>query len=114
MVQTAALPFNKSPEGVILRVRLSPKSARDEVGEVAVFEGKGVLTAKVRAVPEKGKANAALLELISKWLGVPKSSISLTGGGKSRLKALAIAGDSQELGGRLAALLEAGGKGQRA
>ena len=93
---------------------MSPKSARDEVGEVADHEGKSVLTAKVRAVPEKGKANAALLKLISKWLGVPKSSISLTGGGKSRSKALAISGDPHELSGRLAMLLEAGGKGQRA
>ena len=114
MVQTAVLPFNKSPEGVILRVRLSPKSALDEVGDVVVHEGQNVPTAKVRAVPEKGKANAALPKLFSKWLGASKSGISLTGGGKSRLKAPAISCDQQELSGRLATLLEADCKGQRA
>jgi uncharacterized protein YggU (UPF0235/DUF167 family) len=44
-------------------------------------------------VPEAGAANTALEELVARWLGLPKRSVSLVAGGKSRLKSLRIAGD---------------------
>jgi methylenetetrahydrofolate dehydrogenase (NADP+) / methenyltetrahydrofolate cyclohydrolase len=49
--------------------------------------------ARVRAFPEDGAANKALEELVARWLAVPKRSVSLVTGGKSRLKSLRIDGD---------------------
>jgi len=90
---------------VTLMVRLSPKASRDEIGKVAVIGGEAVLTVKVRALPEKGKANAALIALVAGWLKVPKSGVALKRGASGRIKALHIAGEPETLARRLEALL---------
>ena len=59
--------------------------------------GKAVLKARVRAVPEKGKANVALEKLIAKWLGVPSGGVTLVSGGASRLKSVRVDGDPEAL-----------------
>jgi len=83
--------------GITLKVRLTPKSSRDEISGVEDFGGDSVLKVRVRAVPDKGKANAALVKLVAKWLRVPVSSVNLVSGGKSRLKSVAVAGDADAL-----------------
>ena len=55
------------------------------------------IKARVRAIPENGAANAALIATAAKWLGVPKSSISLSAGGKSRIKQLSILAATEEV-----------------
>jgi uncharacterized protein YggU (UPF0235/DUF167 family) len=55
------------------------------------------LKVRVRAVPDKGAANAAVIEAVADWLGVAKTSIVLVAGGTARIKSLAIAGDSAVL-----------------
>jgi hypothetical protein len=57
--------------------------------------------ARVRALPEDGAANRALEQLVARWLGVAKQSVSLAKGGKSRLKSLRISGDPDVLDGLL-------------
>ncbi|WP_457678072.1 DUF167 domain-containing protein [Thermovibrio sp.] len=52
----------------------------------------GRLKVKVTAPPEKGKANEALIELLSKRLKVPKRSISIVSGQTSRVKRVFIEG----------------------
>lgn len=91
--------------GLMLFVRLTPKSSRDEVEGVETRGDGHFLKARVRAVPDKGMANAALEKLIAKWLGVPASSVSLGKGGKSRLKSVCVAGDAEILKLRLETLL---------
>jgi uncharacterized protein len=56
-----------------------------------------VLKARVRAVPEAGRANEALEPLIAKWLGVPPSTVTVAHGGKSRLKQVVVTGDAEAL-----------------
>ena len=85
------LPLRRSRDGVILAVRLNPKSSRDEI---ARHRGS---RRHVRAIPEAGRANAALESLIARWLGVPPSTVSVAHGGKSRLKQVAVAGDAEAL-----------------
>ena len=57
--------------------------------------------ARVRVVPEDGAANAALEKLAAEWLGIPKSSVSLISGAKSRVKSLSVSGDVTTLIDRL-------------
>jgi len=64
-----ALSLRRSRDGVTLPVRLTPKSSRDEVAGIEDYGGECVLKARVRAVPEAGRANEALETLIAKWLG---------------------------------------------
>lgn len=52
-----------------------------------------MLRLRVAAVPDKGKANAAVIALLAKALGVPKSAIAVTSGETARLKTVRIAGD---------------------
>ena len=52
-----------------------------------------VLTARVRALPADGEANAALIRLIAKAVGVPSRDVTLVAGATARLKRLAISGD---------------------
>jgi hypothetical protein len=92
-----ALSLRRSRDGVILPVRLTPKSSRDEVVGVEDHGRECVLKARVRAVPEAGRANEALEMLIAKWLGVPPSTVTVAHGGKSRLKQVAVAGDGEAL-----------------
>jgi len=52
----------------------------------------GRLKIKVTVPPEGGKANRAVVELLSKTLKVPKSSIEITKGETSRIKTVRIEG----------------------
>ncbi|WP_374513408.1 DUF167 family protein [Brevundimonas sp.] len=76
-----------------LAVRLTPGASADCIeGWDVDAEGRPVLKVRVRARPVEGEANAALLKLLAKTLGVPKSAVSLERGGQSRTKMIAVAG----------------------
>ena len=91
---------------VQLRVRLTPKASRDAIeGVVHLADGGSVLAARVRAAPERGKANAALCALVAKTLSLPKGSVAVTGGARGRVKTVTVAADARTLGERLALLL---------
>ena len=87
----------RSPGGIVLAVRLTPKSSCDEISGIGTFDDRNVLRAKVRAIPDKGKANAALEKLIAKWLRVPGKSVRLARGSKSRQKSIEVQGDPSDL-----------------
>ena len=94
---TPARPWRTAGEGLLVTVRLTPKSSRDEVMGTADVPGGVALAARVRAVPEKGLANAALERLVADWLDVPRTSVSVEAGGKSRVKSVRVAGDVRTL-----------------
>jgi uncharacterized protein len=91
------LQAQATKSGVVLKVRLTPKSSRDAIEGLADFGGETVLKARVRALPEAGRANAALTKLIAAWLELAASRVSVAQGTKSRLKHVAIEGDASEL-----------------
>ena len=101
-------PWRSEAGCVIVRVRLTPKSSKDAVLGVEVTAEGPALKARVRAVPADGDANGALLRLLADWLGVARSSLRLSKGGKSRVKSVEITGKRDEievlLARRLAAL----------
>ncbi|MCO5063579.1 MAG: DUF167 family protein [Rhizobiaceae bacterium] len=81
-----------------ITVRLTPRSSVDRVeGLLTGADGATHLAARVRAVPESGKANAALEKLIAQWTEMPKRSVAVTGGTTSRIKTVFIAGDAPSL-----------------
>lgn len=93
----AKVPWRVAATGLVVRVRLTPKSSRDAVEGLEPTADGPALKARVRAVPEDGAANAAIEKLIAAWLGVAKGTVSLTAGGKSRVKTLVVTGDGVAL-----------------
>ncbi len=92
------VPYQIGPDGMVLHVRLTPKGGRDAIdGIETLSDGKLVLKARVRAVPEDGKANDALIKLIAKTFGVSASHVTLQAGATSRIKTLKIVGEAAEL-----------------
>jgi uncharacterized protein YggU (UPF0235/DUF167 family) len=61
-----------------------------------------VLKARVRAVPESGKANDALVRLIAGTLQVAKSAVTVKSGAAGRTKTIAVTGDAKVMADRLA------------
>jgi uncharacterized protein YggU (UPF0235/DUF167 family) len=53
--------------------------------------GRPYLKVRIRAAPEKGKANAAIEALLAAALGVPRSAVSVEKGETRRIKTVRIA-----------------------
>jgi uncharacterized protein (TIGR00251 family) len=82
----------KHPEGALLAVRAQPGAKRNAViGEVG-----GALKVAVSAPPEDGRANAALVEILSEWLGVKRSQVQIAAGKTNRNKSFLIRGVTPE------------------
>ena len=75
------------PYSATLKVRVQPKSSKNEV---LGYQG-DVLWLRVTAPPEGGKANAAVISLLAEVLGVAKSQISILRGHASRNKLVSVA-----------------------
>jgi uncharacterized protein (TIGR00251 family) len=96
------LPWREQAGALLLSIRLTPKSSRDALeGIETLSDGRAVLKARVRAVPEDGKANDALIRLVAKELDVPRRAVELASGATSRTKVLSIAGADAALIARL-------------
>jgi hypothetical protein len=88
-----------------LHLRVTPNAGADRIdGTELRDDGSAVLRVRVRAVPDKGKANAAAIALLAKALGVPKSAVTLTSGDTARFKTIEIEGDPSALVPRIEAL----------
>lgn len=106
----AAGPFTPVADGVRVALRVTPKASRNAVtGTADTADGGKALKVAVTAVPEDGKANAAVVKLLSKAWGVPRTGITVLAGAADRNKILHVAGDPAELMRRLPASLEDGG-----
>jgi uncharacterized protein YggU (UPF0235/DUF167 family) len=81
------------PEGDVARinVRLTPRGGRDVIERRV----SGDLHVRVAAPAVDGRANEALLRLLARALGVPRSSLAITGGQRSRSKLVSVVGFSQ-------------------
>jgi len=55
------------------------------------------LKARVRAAPEDGAANAALVKMLARSLGVAARDVELASGATSRVKRLKVSGDTASL-----------------
>ncbi|CCB89456.1 MAG: DUF167 domain-containing protein [Simkania sp.] len=71
-------------------VKVTPKAAKNEI---IGWEGE-LLKVRLTAAPEKGKANEALITLLSKKLKIAKSRIHILKGETSRQKLVEIEGET--------------------
>ena len=90
--------FRTEPKAIVLSVRLTPKADRDSVEGIGTLaDGREVALMRVRAVPEDGAANAALIALVAKTFHRPKSAVDVVRGTTQRLKQVRISGYPQTL-----------------
>ena len=75
-------------ESAVLRVRVTPRSAKDAV---EAFAGE-VLRVRLKAPPVEGKANRALVDVLAERLDVARGAIEIVTGESARLKTLRIVG----------------------
>ncbi|AAC67985.1 DUF167 domain-containing protein [Chlamydia trachomatis] len=66
----------------VLEVRVTTKARENRV----VCLEDGILRVRVTEVPEKGKANDAVVALLANFLSIPKSDVTLIAGEASRRK----------------------------
>jgi len=69
-----------------LQVKVKPNSARNEVRRISEYSFEVRLTVP----PEKGKANEKAIELLSKFLKIPKSKFEIIRGSSSREKLIRV------------------------
>lgn len=81
-LSTLALP------GARIALRVTPKASRNAV--VPAEAAGDPLRVYVTTAPEGGKANAAVLKLLAKALGVPKSRLRIVQGETGRDKLIEI------------------------
>jgi uncharacterized protein (TIGR00251 family) len=90
--------YRREAGGIVLTVRLTPRANRDSVDGLGVLaDGEQVALARVRAVPEDGAANDALVALLAKAFGRPKSALTLVRGATQRVKQVRITGSADVL-----------------
>jgi uncharacterized protein YggU (UPF0235/DUF167 family) len=92
----------------VLHVRVTPRGGRDALeGLEQLADGRTVLKLRVRAAPDKGAANAAVLALVAARLGLGKAAVRLKQGAAGRNKTLLLSGDPGLLSARLSDALGA-------
>ena len=72
--------------GCIVAVRVTPRSSRPGIGEWR----DGELEVRVSAPPADGEANSALIRLLAKQFGLPRSGIEIVSGAASHHKRVAL------------------------
>lgn len=88
------LPWSLRGDHLILTVRLTPKSSRDEIAGINhLSDGRAVLQVRVRALPQDGAANEALVAVLAKALHLPPTAVRLESGATGRVKCLRLTGD---------------------
>ena len=78
-------------EAVTISVRVTPRASRDVVEGV---DEAGELRVRVTAAPADGAANKAVVRLVAKAAGVPRSAVEIVVGATSRHKRLRLEGVS--------------------
>jgi hypothetical protein len=81
----------KIPNKNYLRIKVIPKSPKNEITEIMKDQtGEETIKIRIKAPPEKGKANAELIKFLSKELEIPKENISIISGKTDHLKLIKI------------------------
>lgn len=79
--------FIKQNKPAYLRIKVIPKSAKNEVIDIMDDE---TIKIRIKAVPEKGKANKELISFLSEELEMPKDRFDIISGKHDQLKLVKI------------------------
>jgi uncharacterized protein (TIGR00251 family) len=82
------LPYSKVKDGVIIEVKVAPRSSRNEI----VGARDKIIRIKLTAPPAGGAANTLLIELLAEEFGIRKSDIIIIKGESSRHKLIKLRG----------------------
>lgn len=86
----------------LLSVRVTPRSAKPGIGDwKSDPAGRPFLEVRVAAAPADGAANDEVIKLLTKALGLPKSSAALVSGHTARMKRIELPLDEAEIRARL-------------
>lgn len=76
---------------IIIHIRLTPSAAKNAIGGLHTDANNQTwLKASVTTIPEKGKANKALIDLLSKTLKIRKTAFTITSGETDRHKTITL------------------------
>jgi len=90
--------FTMTADGVMLTVRATPKASRDAIaGTVEIGDSRSAAAIRLAAPPVDGAANAGLIALLARELGVRKADVTIQSGQSARIKMVRIAGDPARL-----------------
>ncbi len=76
--------FTEKDGAIFFNVKVAPRSSKSEI----TGEHGGAL--KLKSPPVDGAANAELIKILSKFFGVSKSELEITGGQTSKLKQIKV------------------------
>ncbi|HFC04629.1 MAG TPA: DUF167 domain-containing protein [Rhizobiales bacterium] len=90
--------WQKSKHGLTIRLRVTPKASKNAITGVYT-DANGVMSLKVSttAQPEKGKANKAVIAILSKKFGKAKSFFKVISGETDRNKTILLDGSIEEI-----------------
>jgi uncharacterized protein (TIGR00251 family) len=94
------LELTPLPEGTRLRLRVTAGAKKTAI----VGAHGGALKLSVTAVPERGRANRAVMKLLADALGLPTSAVTISSGKSSPDKVAEIALDVSAICAKLAEL----------
>jgi uncharacterized protein len=101
------LPARIVAGGIMLQVRVTPKASSDAVEGIEARADGPVLAVRVRALPDQGEANGAVVAMLAKWLSEPKRQLRVASGAKARRKQVFVAGEPAALMAKLSERLAA-------
>lgn len=84
--------LEETKDGVVVPVRVIPRSSRNCIAGAV----EGELRLRVTAAPVEGAANAAVIAVLAKQLGIAKSRVRIIAGETSRRKRVLVSGLSVE------------------
>jgi uncharacterized protein (TIGR00251 family) len=82
------LPFSRAKDGIIIEVKVDPRSSRNEI----VGAVDKTVRIKLTAPPVGGAANEKLIELLAKKFNIRKSDVIIMKGESSRHKLIKLKG----------------------
>ena len=82
------IPIREDPSGISFQVKVHPRAKKNAItGELGE-----ALKLSLTAPPVEGRANEGCIDFFADFLKVPRSSITIAAGTRSRLKTVRIAG----------------------
>jgi len=80
--------FSDAREGALIRVRVTPRSGREEL----IHDNPEEIRVRLTSPPVKGAANQSLVKLLARSLGVEKNDVEIVSGLSSRRKTVRVRG----------------------